>query len=76
MTTQKWYKSKVLWVSILSLIGIMLVNVIGFDSELWNAISNVVLCMLTVFGIINSPSVKNGLEATDVTEEGDDDDTV
>lgn len=59
---KKIFKSWAVWVSLLSLIGIMLVNATDIiSSDVWTAITNVILTMLTVFGIVNNPNTSNGL---------------
>lgn len=59
---QNWYKSPVVWTSVIALIGLLVVNVFGLiDNELWAATVNVLISLLTVLGVVNNPTNSNGL---------------
>lgn len=60
--TQKWYKSWAVWTSLISLIGLFVVNIFHLiDSEIWNTIVSILLTLLPVFGIANNPTVRGRL---------------
>ena len=58
--TQNRFKSWALWLSISSLALYVLKNVfkLDIDSDMWNTVVDMVLVVLTGFGIVNSPTTK------------------
>lgn len=61
---QSRLKSKVLWLGILTQIGILLVTLGVFDNTMledYKIIVNAVLAILSAFSIINNPTDKNHL---------------
>ena len=61
--TQNRFKSWALWLSTSAFLLFVLKNVFGLevDSSTWNAVVDLLLIMLTEFGIINAPTTKGAL---------------
>jgi uncharacterized membrane protein len=58
--TQNRFKSWALWLSTSALVLYVLKNVLklDIDSEMWNTVVDMVLIVLTQFGILNAPTTK------------------
>ena len=63
MKIQNRFKSPVLWTSILAAIALLLkgFGVYEIDDATLNTVTSILLSILTMFGIVNSPSSKNTL---------------
>ena len=64
MKIQNRFKSPVLWTSILAAIALLLkgFGVYEIDDATLNTVTSILLSILTMFGIVNSPSSKNTLQ--------------
>jgi len=58
---QKRYKSWALWVSVGALIGFCAKNYFGYEIPQIDALVNLILIVLSGFGIVNNPTQKKAI---------------
>lgn len=64
--SQKWYQSKVAWVSALALLYFVIKTWIGFEIPGWDTFVVLLLALLTAFGVFQNPSNPIGFGANEV----------
>jgi uncharacterized membrane protein len=60
---QKWYQSKVAWVSILALLYFVVKTWFGFDIPGWDTFVSLLIAAVAAFGVFNNPSNATGFGA-------------
>lgn len=61
MQTQNRFKSYVLWVSIISLVSLIVKTITGYEVPNFDTIVNSMLGILVTFGILNNPTDPNNM---------------
>ena len=61
MVTQNRFQSWVLWVSVAALIGFVVKTYFGYEIPQFDTLINMILVILSGFGIVNNPENKIGL---------------